>query len=1188
MTATMMRKLFCGHWLLWVVTFYFSSNAAFGAENATHTVSTHLQTGHQMEADALAFTPDGKLLITGGKERIVKIWDVENKREVATAYKHVDSVKKVQVAPDGKTFASLDISGFLKIFDLSRATELELDAADKKIVDFYFLQSNELVAVLYSDYTMAVWRMQNGAYVATPAHVGMQVTAMTFSSALEKFYLVDQKSRVYEWAVEGGKPLLLFDASEQKNADFYAAKELTAPEKFSAIRVDESTAMVLLANPEQLNGGVVSWSLATTKPVWGVSGDANDMDTRRGVVLISGVTYVASLGRPTRGGVFDATNGKYLKPLQQNQSTKTYGAALNRDSTLAAYSLATGAIVLKKLDKPDALADTTMRGYATVAMGVQHVSYGDKGYVWVANEDALSLWSAIAPDRLLRVSNPDADAPIGPFAATPDGQRVFFAAGSNAYVYDRATGRTARFGTHESEITGLDFSLGENRILTVSADGKVRAWQQSNQEMVENDVRFLVLNDDKELTRVQLSSDGMWLYRSSGKKVLGKYMGAESKWREFVVPTEGMISHFTLLPDGRRLLAAVNSTRRWVAPSGALLLGRVNDQAPKQIAKFDSLVTAMRLHPNGLTVAVALDSGEVKLVSLMDGTVESTVVVAKGALTGVDFAQDGQSMVVTDIDGTWYRVPLSGTWTTRSASMSDGNWLAMTPEGYFQSSGSSLAEGISLVQGYIGRSLLDFYDVFHRPDIVQAKLLGEDISKLVGDLTIEKALQNPPPKVTLPTLLSPSVGLERRVKVPYSIKSEGGGIAEVRVFHNGKLVMSDGAYKDALGRTLTGFGATKDDAIARAVVVRGINRQTTASESAAAPRQIMRAPDIVVRTAKEKTCDPCVGTIEVEAIPGEENVVSVVASNRDNTIQSRAASIGFMSTLPKEAPKLWILGVGIDRFQSIKPNLKNAAKDAYDFACIYAGAAAVSKLSVFSNGLNSFTKPCAELGTAVDLFKPENIHVVDVLFDEQASKRGVQVALDQIAANAKPQDTFVWFVASHGMMDANSVYGIVANDTICTKSDAKGLCTDVAGHLTSNDILEASKKIKAMKQLMVLDTCHSGGLDSKMSGLYDARMSLLAKNMGLHMYASAQATETAQDGIPGTNGTFTAQLLAGIKGAAPKNSEGQISVMTLGQYAKQKTIEATQPKSGAKDVKPAQTPVIQHFGQDAGLVGVGR
>ena len=51
-------------------------------------------------------------------------------------------------------------------------------------------------------------------------------------------------------------------------------------------------------------------------------------------------------------------------------------------------------------------------------------------------------------------------------------------------------------------------------------------------------------------------------------------------------------------------------------------------------------------------------------------------------------------------------------------------------------------------------------------------------------------------------------------------------------------------------------------------------------------------------------------------------------------------------------------------------------------------------------------------------------------------------------------------------------------------------------------------------------------------------MSVLAKNMGLHLYASAQATEAAQDGIRGTNGTFTAQLLAGIKGAAKQDAEG--------------------------------------------------
>ena len=523
----------------------------------------------------------------------------------------------------------------------------------------------------------------------------------------------------------------------------------------------------------------------------------------------------------------------------------------------------------------------------------------------------------------------------------------------------------------------------------------------------------------------------------------------------------------------------------------------------------------------------------------------------------------------------------------------ENSQATIIPEGYFEIVGGIPLESFLIRTAPAASAVVNLhslFDIFHRPDIVQAKLRGEDISKLIGDLTIEKALQNPPPSVTLSQ--PPAQTAAKRIKVAYTLTPDKGGVAEKRIFHNGKLIESDGTYKDAPGKAYAPVGSNSADA-ARYAQANITKRQTSASESAGpgANQPGSLRSQLVVRGAPEKRCtpgqpkDPCQGEIEVEVIPGEENTISVVAFNRDNTIQSQAASVSFQSTLPKDAPHLWLLSVGIDQFTGITP-LKNARKDAQDFACTYAGKDAVAKLGL----------PCTEAGQAQSLFKPENIHVVDALFDSKATKGSIQAALAQIAQQAKPSDTFVWFVASHGMMDANSLFGIIAHDTRCTQKDAKNNCTDLEGHLTSNDILEASKKIKAMKQLMVLDTCHSGGLDSKMSGLYDARMSLLAKNMGLHMYASAQATETAQDGIPGTNGTFTAQLLAGIKGAAPKNSEGQISVMTLGQYAKQKTIEATQPKIGAKDAngqspkdtKPAQTPVIQHFGLDAGLVGVGR
>lgn len=55
-----------------------------------------------------------------------------------------------------------------------------------------------------------------------------------------------------------------------------------------------------------------------------------------------------------------------------------------------------------------------------------------------------------------------------------------------------------------------------------------------------------------------------------------------------------------------------------------------------------------------------------------------------------------------------------------------------------------------------------------------------------------------------------------------------------------------------------------------------------------------------------------------------------------------------------------------------------------------------------------------------------------------------------------------------------------------------------------------------------------------------------------------------------------------------RHTETSDLVQLLGAFAKQSTIEATQAKTGGKDARPAQTPVIQHFGQDAGLVKEGR
>jgi len=56
--------------------------------------------------NAVAFTPDGKILVTAGLDGTIKLWDVAAKKELRTLTGHSNRVLSIAVTPDGKTLAS--------------------------------------------------------------------------------------------------------------------------------------------------------------------------------------------------------------------------------------------------------------------------------------------------------------------------------------------------------------------------------------------------------------------------------------------------------------------------------------------------------------------------------------------------------------------------------------------------------------------------------------------------------------------------------------------------------------------------------------------------------------------------------------------------------------------------------------------------------------------------------------------------------------------------------------------------------------------------------------------------------------------------------------------------------------------------------------------------------------------------
>jgi hypothetical protein len=83
------------------------------------------QVGHSDHVEAVAFSPDGRYVLTGSDDNTLKLWDVATGKELRSFSGHTYYVTSVAFSPDGRFGSSGSQDNEVKLWDLATGRELQ-------------------------------------------------------------------------------------------------------------------------------------------------------------------------------------------------------------------------------------------------------------------------------------------------------------------------------------------------------------------------------------------------------------------------------------------------------------------------------------------------------------------------------------------------------------------------------------------------------------------------------------------------------------------------------------------------------------------------------------------------------------------------------------------------------------------------------------------------------------------------------------------------------------------------------------------------------------------------------------------------------------------------------------------------------------------------------------------------------
>jgi RNA polymerase sigma factor (sigma-70 family) len=596
---------------------------------------------HRGTLRSLAFSPDGKLLVSGGWDRVLRLWDPATGCEVRQIDGPKDGVEAIAFSPDGKVLAGAgDSCAYL--WDAETGREIRrLQGHKGRVTALAFSPGGKLLATA-DEGTIRLWEMPGGPAPRVFTIGAGSIYAVAFSPDGRALAAAGADRTVGVWAVEGGKVLhylrghnveitgIAFSPDSQTlisvGCDAIRFWDVKSGESVShpAGKVRNGTAAAFSPNGKLLalgsdQGVIQLWDWVAGEPLWQV--DAHPARVQTLAFSPDGKT-LASGSAEESIQLWNVATGRSLDPTP-GHSQRVCAAAYSADGRVIATAAWDGTVRLW-----DARTGHVLRCFNAVDAGTRAAfPLNPRQLAGLALSPDGRLIAAAGYDEVLRVW----DAASGQEVHRFQGRCVAFA----------PDGKLIAVGGRGTD--GAEVNMGVIRLYDASTGKEVRALR----------------GHLTTLAHVAFSADGRTLV-STGQVLFGARFGdpgeSETRFVRFWDVATGRELHdgpagarpgcMTLSPDGHTLAGTADAGRTIHLWETATMQQRT------QLAGHQGTLLAIAFAPDSRTLASGSMDGTIRLWDLPSGKEIARLAGHRGWVLSLAFAPDGRTLVSAGLDTT--------------------------------------------------------------------------------------------------------------------------------------------------------------------------------------------------------------------------------------------------------------------------------------------------------------------------------------------------------------------------------------------------------------------------------------------------------------------------------------------------------------------------------------------------------